>query len=237
MVANIFKQIAVVLALTVIFIPAVWAADVECPVPEKAPEIHVFPRMADVVYDFSQSSDDLAEKSGGLLDAGDGERRVVGGLHEDHPTYETQAAISYAEFPSLGVGCLWFEGVSVKVTLAPRIYVASEFNRKGCREAVLTHEKRHGRVNREVMNKYMRKIALAMEDIVNEAGVVGPFGSEDYEWIKNDLEEDIREAVEYQVELMADELDSLQAEVDSPEEYERVGKICHKSGVDMMYRH
>jgi len=143
---------------------------------QEAPQIHVLPRTSGVSYDFSKTAKELEHQSAqGEALQKSGRRRVVGGLHVDRPVYEEQITFSYTQYPSLGLGCLGYKNIAVNITLAPKIFVAREFNKRGCREEVLKHERRHNRINRDMVNKYALEIGKAVEEVVNKTGVIGPF--------------------------------------------------------------
>jgi hypothetical protein len=113
--------------------------------------------------------------------------------------------------------------------LQPKIYIAKEFNIGRCGREVMAHEKKHVHVDRVVMNKYTKQMGLAIQNAVNRAGVIGPFQSGRTEEFQNKMFDNIKSALT-SIELsMQNEMNIKQQQIDSHEEYERVGKHCEKA--------
>ena len=122
-----------------------------------------------------------------------------------------------------------YNTINVDIQLQPKIYIAKEFNRGRCGREVLEHEKKHVHVDRVVMNKYTKKMGIAIQNAVNNAGVIGPFQSGRTEEFQKIMFDNVKSALT-SIELsMQNEMNIEQQKIDSLEEYERVGKHCEKA--------
>lgn len=206
---------------------------VTCTVPQ-APVINVVPRTAAIDYDFSQSSDALTKKRTNTISPyAAGADTTTGGLRSDRPKMATKMQWGTQTFPDLGIMCFWYKQIDITIDLSPKISVAKEFDDRGtCREAILEHERKHVKVDREVINKYALAIGKAVQNAVNTAGALGPYKVSDADAVQNKLQAHIQSAVSSQELLLYEEMSRRQNDVDSLDEYTRVSEICRKAGVN-----
>lgn len=202
------------------------AAGLTCTVP-KAPEITVRPISSAIIYNYDRSATDLTQIKGDTASPyAPGTDSVSGGLREDSPVIRTKINWSVQSYPGLGQGCMWYDTIDVEIKLNPKIFIAREFNKGVCREAILTHEKRHVDIDRQIMNKYAISIGKAIQAVVNKEGVSGPFSTRDMDAVKQASSQRIENAVKAQEELLLKEMAVLQGRVDSLEEYTSISRIC-----------
>ena len=197
-----------------------------CALP-KAPHVTVKVATNDIKYDFSRSSQELTMMKGDTLSPyAPGTDMASGGLREDRPTINTQIEWQIELDERRNVACMWYDKVTIRITLDPKIYVAREFNTGTCREAVLRHEHRHVDIDRIVLNKFAADIGQAVQQAVDSAGVFGPFNYNDVERVKDKTSRHIESAIDTRRLLMEKDMDAQQSRVDSLEEYERVSAQC-----------
>lgn len=202
------------------------AADVRCNVP-KAPAIRVLPQTADIKYDYSKTTEELtAWQSNTVNPYAANLDTSTGGMRADRPEIRSSIKMGTMTYPSLAVGCMWYESVTVDIKMNPVIYIAREFQQEPCRSAIMEHEVKHVRVDREVMNKYAAEIGRAIQSAVNQAGALGPFNVNEMPRHQEAYINHVRSAINSQELMLTKEMRTKQGQVDSLEEYERVSKIC-----------
>lgn len=208
------------------------AGQIECSVP-KAPEIKIIPDFGAVRYDYSQSEKALtarsrSERPDRVSPYGEGVKTVTHGLREDKPQVRTEVSIGIAEYPDYGIGCFWYDSVTVTIKMFPTIYIAREVGDGVCKDAVLSHEHKHVELDRLVMNKYAHEIGAAVKKAVDGAGAMGPFDMAQQGRIQKGLSGKIRQAVKSRDLALQEEMKELQGKVDSPAEYKRISRICQE---------
>lgn len=208
------------------------AAD-KCYVP-KAPTIKITPISEDIQYDFSLSTEQLNQKRSANGIAVDADS-TTGGLRHDQPEMRMAVKWGYNQYPD-DTFCGWYDEVEVTITLRPTIFIAKDFNKKGCREAILEHERQHVEVDRRVMNKYVHDIGNAIQKSVDRVGAIGPYHKSDLERIQKKMIRRVEDAVASEELMLNKAMEEQQAIVDTPEEYKRVSQICHEAGVDLSRR-
>ena len=204
------------------------AADVvKCNVPD-APEIYVKPQAYATQYNHRYSVEDLTNRGTDTISPYP--RHAItktGGITESEIEFRTNMQFQYQSYPTLGVGCIYFDRIDVTIQLDPTIYIAKDFAKHTCDyKEVLTHEKKHVTVDKEVLNKYARKIGEALRLSVNNAPGRGPYPIGRLEEIQTDMQAYIASVIKTQQSLMEEERFRRQQDVDSLEEYERIRRAC-----------
>ena len=202
------------------------AADVRCSVP-KAPTIRVLPRTADIKYDYSKTSAQLTSRGSDTVNPYAANLdTTTGGLRSDAPQIKSNIRMGTESYPTLKVGCMWYDSVTVEIDLAPTIYIAKEYQKEPCKSAIVGHEIKHVSVDREVMNKYAAEIGKAIQTAVNQAGAMGPFHTDKMSEYQDTYIRHVQSAIDSQELLLTKEMRMRQGQVDSLQEYERVSKTC-----------
>jgi hypothetical protein len=199
--------------------------------PEDPPRINIRPESRDIKYDFSKSmaqinrkdidtknpySDDVISKAGGLMSGGIRTKKRF------KIATRTQRRQSLA--------CAWFDTITVRIMIEPTIYVAREFEKGSCpRRAILEHEHKHIRVDREIVNKYARKIGRAVKDYVDSNPVYGPVRANRLNNLQQRMSDQLNRLVSTIGKRMERERGRRQQGIDTLEEYERVRAQCSES--------
>lgn len=199
---------------------------VTCSVP-KAPMIQVLPKTKDIVYDYSQTTRQLtARRTTSPGPYGSNIDTATGGLRADQISTSSNIKMGTMTYQTQNAGCIWYDEVTVNINLNPVIYVAKEYQKEPCKGAILKHELRHVEVDRFVVNKYAQEIGAAIQSAVNKVGAVGPFAAADMSRQQDQLIKHIQGAIKSQEHLLNQEMRTLQSQVDTLEEYDRISKIC-----------
>jgi hypothetical protein len=198
----------------------------DCKVTE-APAISISVKTDDIVYDYSRST---ATLTGVKTDTNSpypkGTDSVTGGLREDTPEIKWETTWNAVYNPSSGIGCMSYKTINTNIHLMPKIFVAREFNTGPCREAVLTHERKHVQVDREVMNKYASLIGQALKQAVDKMPVFGPFNVRDENETMKMSRGYLKAVIDVQIANMEREMHMRQQQVDNLNEYRGISAVC-----------
>lgn len=197
-----------------------------CAVAMDAPMVNVVPSTQDVRYDFSKGLRDLGAMRGRSGDVKASADQATGGLRYDKPELKMQVSWHVRIDNRDKVVCLFYDRVDISIALQPVIYVAREFKAPACRAAVLEHEEKHVKIDRLVMNKYAHRMGVAVQAVVNKAGVRGPYPVARRKEIEAQMMQAVEQVVKGEEQKLFAEMDRLQAEVDTPSEYKRISRIC-----------
>lgn len=221
-----FAQTAFITIFLLLALPAPAMAMMQCQL-NQAPVINIMPNTKEIQYDFDKSATQLSMlKANTISPYGLGVDQITGGLRHDMPTMETRMKFYTLYDPNTGSICMSYDTINVSIELQPTIYIAREFNKGKCGEEVLEHEKKHVAVDRQIINKYARLMGIAVQDAVNEAGAIGPFAESRLPDIQQMMVDHINSALQSVKLSMQTEMDRLQQQVDTLEEYERVSAFC-----------
>lgn len=198
-----------------------------CQMP-KPTEINILPETHEIQYDFSHTTEDLsAVHSNTVSPYASGVDTTTGGLRHDAPVVQTQIKWGTQTRERSGASCIWYDTVTVKITLSPTIYIASDYQSDVCRQAILEHEERHVQVDRDVMNRFAQRLGASLQKAVRAAGAVGPYNVSQQDDMEQKMVTYIQNTIKIEEDAMHTEMRALQSQVDSLDEYERVSKICN----------
>lgn len=203
------------------------ADPVKCNLPD-APQIFVKPSSLPTKYNHRKSIEELSSRQADTISPYPKHAIVqTGGITASQIEVKTSLNFEHQSWRSLGVGCVYFDRIDVTIQLDPTIYVAKDYKKRSCHYGeVLKHEKKHVRVDKEVLNKYARKIGEALRLSINNAPSRGPYPLERLEEIQISMQEYVASVIKTQQSLMEEERFRRQQEVDTFEEYERIRLAC-----------
>ena len=200
----------------------------ECPSHDPT-QINITPVSEKVKYDISQSLKDIQRYDTDTVDP-----------YSFHGQSITQAFMrgsvgmgyniefSTSTNPNNGVSCMWYKAINIEIKVDPTIVVAKEIYHDACmRKAVIGHELKHVKVDREVVNKYAKSIgSKLMSGLKSRGFTAGPFNAERAPEVKAKMVRVVSQIVEFEKEKMDLERRERQLRVDTLEEYERVDDQC-----------
>lgn len=201
--------------------------DITCRV-AKAPQINVNPTSQSIVYDYSKTSAELNHMQSNTVSPYAPDADVTtGGLREDRPQTRIEVRWNVLEYPREELVCLSYNLIDVEIQLHPKIYIAKDFGAdRACKAAILEHERKHVKIDRQVTNKYARLIGSALKRAIDDIGALGPYNKEDLPAMQKLMVEHVNRAAQSYDLQLEKEMRARQAEVDSLAEYERVSKLC-----------
>lgn len=131
-------------------------------------------------------------------------------------------------YPALNKVCMYIKDVQVKISVEPTVYIAHEFPKGSCRyEAVMGHERKHLKVDRDIVNKYSTIIVRAVNNTLTKVGYAqGPYDSSQLPALQKQIGGIIDSVIGQYYVNMNNERKVLQSQVDTLEEYARVDALC-----------
>lgn len=200
----------------------------QCSVPA-APQININPVSHDIRYNFDHSKDNLdryrAHVEGRPLEADSS----TGGLRYDEPKISTRVEWGVRTETRAEVSCMWYKKINIDIELRPLIYIANDYKTSVCRDAILQHEEAHVQIDREVINKYARRMGKDLQKMVSHTGATGPFSNARLKEMEETLSQKVARVIDAQVTQLKAELDVRQAQLDNVAEYKRISAICQNA--------
>ncbi len=187
---------------------------VDLALPEEAPALdhsQTLQQMAALRTSYDAAALEKSDHAAGLYAAG----------------FNISWSIDYrsVQHPQTREACVDLSRLAVTVTLVdPKIFIAREVNYGSCLyRAVLEHEQRHARVDRQIletarysMRDTLRRRVMALERV--PAGSVTLAGEL--------LKSQVADFMQPLMNALSLERVRLQADIDTKEEYQRVSKLC-----------
>lgn len=209
--------------------------------PKHAPtKINVIPRTEKVTYDSSQSLKQLQTYNTDTVDpyAFHGQT-ITRAFMKGKIGLEQKVRLGQSTFMRGNAACVWYDTITVEIHIEPQIVIAKEIYNDSClRKAVLGHELKHVRVDREIVNKYAKSIGKKlMKELKTRGFEAGPFDPMRTEEVGNKMQRVVSQILELEYRKLGIERQELQRDVDSLKEYESVDDKCPLSEkkMDQLY--
>lgn len=203
------------------------AGNASCQLP-KSVEISVIPRTNDVQIDTSQTLAEVQKQQIDTIDPyGYNSLSHTNAYMKGSVGLKSQVQLDYKPYGADGL-CIWYDTVKIEIFIDPTIVIGSEVAADKCMyNAVLNHEMKHVRVDREIVNKYAKSIGAKIFDGLKQRGfLVGPVKGEHGQEIADRMKSTVSQLIELEQRKMEIERAERQQAVDSLDEYERVNSEC-----------
>lgn len=190
-------------------------------------KINVIPRTADVKYDYSQTLKEIQNYATDTVDPyGFHGQTITQGFMKGQIGLTQK--IRFGLVNEKGYGCVWYDTITVELDITPEIVVAKEIYYDACmRKAVVDHELKHVRVDRQVVNKYAHTMGQKLLKALKTRGfAAGPFKAERMSDIQAKMRTVVRQVLELEYKKLGIEREERQRQVDTIEEYESVDDQC-----------
>lgn len=223
--------------MTAIFDPVLWGASFIlaagsgqnlCAM-DKPARIHVKPTSARLRIDTSKSLKDLQTLEVDTFNphAFHGVS-VTKGVMQGRIRIEPEVKLTTVSYDRQGIGCVWYDSINVELDIDPVILIPREVRRDRCMyRAVLDHEKKHVRVDREIVNKYAKIMGRELRNALDDRGyAVGPIPLDQIDSIAARMQNTVFQVIDLQSQKMKIERTEKQQAIDTKEEYERVAAQC-----------
>lgn len=200
---------------------------------EKAPQFSVVATGMNYVVDHTKSITELTNGSGDAYNPyGAGSTTFTDGLMRGNIDSQVEFKWGVTNYPKIEKStCLYVEKVIVKIHIDPTVYIAKEYKKDSCiYNAVMGHELKHIYTDRKVVNKYTTIIVRGLGAAFKKMGYAyGPVKDDQRDALAQKVSGMIQTIVQQYGVNMNAERDRLQQQVDTIQEYERVGKMCEQA--------
>jgi hypothetical protein len=199
-----------------------------CTMP-KPTDIEIVPSSKSVHYDYSKGLDDLQGlKMDTISPHNFNGISVTQGFMNGSIQLVPKVELSYQTYKGFDAACVWYDKITITLQLDPTIVIAREVQADPCMNtAVTAHEKKHVKVDRQIVNKYSQimgeEIYAALED---RGFIAGPVKTASLDALVERMQKVVFQIVEHQYKKMDLERIELQQKVDSREEYQRISDQC-----------
>ncbi len=203
-------------------------ANTACPTQE-ATKINIIPRTEKVKYDYRQTLKQIQGYSTDTVDPyGFHGQTVTQGFMKGKIDLRHKVQFSQITHPKYKISCLWYKEITVEINIDPTIVIAKEMYQDQCmRKAILGHELKHVRVDREIVNKYAKSMGQKLLKALKSRGfAAGPFETERMNEIMVKMQTVVKQILELEYKKMGIERQERQREVDTLEEYNSVDDKC-----------
>lgn len=203
-------------------------ANTTCPTQE-ATKINIIPRTEKVKYDYRQTLKQIQNYSTDTVDPyGFHGQTVTQGFMKGQIDLRHKVQFGQITHPKYKISCLWYNEITVEINIDPTIVIAKELYQDRCmRKAILGHELKHVRVDREIVNKYAKSMGQKLLKALKSRGfAAGPFETERMNEIMVKMQTVVKQILELEYKKMGIERQERQREVDTLEEYNSVDDKC-----------
>ncbi len=124
--------------------------------------------------------------------------------------------------------CLILNRLEVVFKLDPKIYIARGYKPGSCYyDAIMAHEMKHFRTDRDLVNKYTGIIVKAMNNTFKQIGFIqGPYHETQIPVVQQQTRGMIKSIIAQYADNLSAEHDILQSQIDTLEEYRSVDAKC-----------
>lgn len=199
-----------------------------CPKQEPT-KINIVPKTEEVKYDYSQSLREIQKYTTDTVDPyGFHGQTITQGFMRGSIELQQKIKFGQASIPRYDAACVWYDEITIELKIDPTIVIASELYKDRCmRKAIIDHELKHVRVDREVVNKYAKTMGKKLYTALQSRGfTAGPVRIERMQEIADKMARVVKQVLELEYKKMGIERQERQRAVDTLEEYQSVDKKC-----------
>ncbi len=192
-------------------------------------KINIIPHTEKVKYDYKQSLKKIQQYDTDTVDPyGFHGTTVTQGFMKGEIGLEHKIQLGQVSNEKYGYSCVWYKDITVNITIDPTIVIARElYNDKCMRGAILGHELKHVRVDREIVNKYAKAIgAKLMSELKTRGFEAGPMKISRVSEVSGKMQRVVGQILELEYQKLGIERQERQRAVDNIEEYESVDDKC-----------
>ena len=200
----------------------------ECPAHDPT-KINIIPRTEKVKYDYSQTLKEIQNYNIDTVDPyAFHNTTVTQGFMKGGIKLEQSIKFGQSTNNHYGYACVWYSDITIKLHIDPTIVIASELYKDPCmRKAILGHELKHVRVDREIVNKYAKTMgAKLMKELKSRGFSVGPIRISDTQGVSQKMQHVVGQLIDLEYQKLDIERQEKQRAVDNLEEYESVDDQC-----------
>lgn len=199
-----------------------------CPAHEPT-KINIIPRTEKVKYDYRQTLKKIQNYSTDTVDPyGFHGTTITQGFMKGRVQLKHKVKLGTYVNETYGYACIWYQDITVELHIEPTIVIAKELYKDKCmRNAILGHELKHVRVDREIVNKYAKSMGSKLLSALKSRGFsAGPMQKDRLEEVSQKMLRVVYQILELENKKMGVDRQEKQREVDSLEEYNSVDEKC-----------
>ena len=197
--------------------------------PSPPAKINIIPKTLDLKYDYSRTLAQIQGQETDTIDPyGFHGMSMTQGFMQGQIKMVPRVKLGQEYLGKYQAICLWYDTVDIVLEIDPMIVIGKEVYADRCmRQAVLDHEMKHVKVDRQIVNKYAKIMGQKVFDGLKERGFkVGPVKAESAQQIATRMQKTVFQIVDHEYQKMALERTDAQRAVDNLQEYERVDALC-----------
>ena len=182
-----------------------------------------------VKYDYNQSLKQLQNYTTDTVDPyGFHGQTVTQGFMRGQIQLQHKIQFEQVTMSRFDVACVWYKEIRVEIEIDPTIVIAKELYRDNCmRKAILGHELKHVRVDREIVNKYAKAMGQKLLKALKARGFsVGPIRASRLKEVQHKMQTVVKQILELEYKKLGIERQERQRDVDTIEEYNSVDDKC-----------
>ena len=206
-----------------------------CPATEPT-KINVVPKTMEIKYDYSRTTAELQATQTDTIDPyGFHGMTQTQGFMQGQIKMQPRVELDYKYIPEYKAVCLWYKSIDITIEIDPTIVIAKEVYKDRCmKAAVIEHEMKHIKVDRQIVNKYAQAMGKKVYDGLASRGFkVGPIDGDYGQDTADKMQKVVYQIIEHEYQKMGLERTDLQRAVDNLQEYESVSAKCPDFHVDM----
>jgi hypothetical protein len=192
--------------------------------------INIVPKIKEIQYDYLQSMTDIqsaVDNAHSPYDMHDA--TITQGFANGIISVEQKLDLAQEPINNGREACLSYRAITITIEMSPKITIAREVRSDKCmHNAVLEHEKKHVKVDRQMVDLMAQSIGKTLYAALQEKGFVyGPVSSkQEAEDIYKDMASVVNGVLEDEYQKMAELRQAEQAKIDTRQEYESVAAQC-----------
>ncbi len=213
--------------LTVASLLVLAGNSVSCPTHEPT-KINIIPHTEEVKYDSSQTLKKIQTYSTDTVDPyGFHGTTITQGFMMGQVGLSHKTSFGQVNNAKYGYACIWYKDITVNIKIDPTIVIAKELYRDRCmRKAIIGHELKHVRVDREIVNKYAKSMGNKLVAALRSRFSAGPMRIEDIPNTSKKMQRVVSQILDLEYQKLGIERQERQRAVDNLEEYESVDDKC-----------
>lgn len=204
------------------------AGQPSCMAPAPA-KINVIPRTAEVQLDTTNTLGQLQTVQTDTINPHSfGGVSYLQGFANGRIAVKPSVKLNYIQDPKTGGICLYYEAITIDISIDPKIFIAKEVYEDKCMgKATLDHEMKHVKVDRQIVNKYAGIMGQKVFKGLEERGfTAGPLAPVYVQQAAERMQKTVFQLLELEYKRMELDRAEAQGSVDSAQEYDRVDALC-----------
>lgn len=191
--------------------------------------INVIPKTENVKYDSEKTLKELQAQDTDTVDPYGFHGTSITQAYMSGTIQPTQKVqLDYGPVKGYRAICLWYKDITIELKIDPTIFMAKELYADRCmRKALIEHELKHVKVDREVVNEYARSMGQKLLTELKSRGfTAGPVPEDKAQDVAQKMHHVVNQILELEYQKLEIDRKERQRAVDNLGEYNRVDELC-----------